>query len=285
VTAQTCNGDTHALDLRWSGGNNDSITIDHCWLHREAEIIWIGPSTSNLLIQHSQIDTSATTASEHADIMYTSAVTVTNFTFRYNRIFSSDNDGMLYETGSTINGLYFYGNLYYHNMGQIISFKTGMNISNVYIYNNVFQWDSAATFPSGNPWQSFFNWVSTPSSGACENNIFESMSGGCSGGLTIDYNAYSTDQGKGDSGTHSFTYTKGTQFANDPSTSNPSAADFHLTSAGMTSFGAKGISLSAPYNTDMDGNTCSASCSVGAYHATSSATGPTPPSGLAASVH
>ena len=284
VTAQTCNGDTHAFDIRWSAGTNDSITVDHCWLHRESEIIWIGPSTPNLTFQHTQIDTSATTASEHADLVYGSAVTITNLTFRYNRIFASDNDGMLFESGGTINGFYFYGNLFYHSMGQIIVFKTGMNVSNVYMYNNVFEWDPTAIFPSGNQWQSFIRFDSTPTSGAFENNVLEDLTAGGWGGMAADYNAYSSDIGKQDSGTHSFTYTKGTQFVNEPNGSNPSAADFHLTSAGMTSFGAKGINLSAPYNTDMDGNSCSASCSVGAYYATSSATAPAAPSRLAASV-
>jgi hypothetical protein len=236
------------LYIRYNAGTNDSITIDHCWLHRESEIIWIGPSTPNLTIQYSQVDTSATTGSEHADVLYASAVTITNLTFRYNRIFGSDNDGMLFETGGTLNGS-FYGNLYYRNMGQI-TFQDRYERINLYFYNNVFEWDPTATFPSGNRWQSFIRFDSSPSSGAFKNNVLESVTAGSWGGVIADYNAYSSDIGKQDSGSHSFTYLRGSQFLNVPDGSNPSAADFHLTASGVTSFGAKGISLSAPYNTD-----------------------------------
>jgi hypothetical protein len=285
VTAQSCSSDTHAFDIRWSAGTVSNITVDHSWLHREAEIIWIGPSVSNLTFQYTQIDTSATTADEHADILYGSAgITISNLTFRYCRIFNSDNDGMLFESSTTINGFYFYGNMYYHSMNEIFVFKSGQSISNLYFYNNVFEWDPNATFPSGNTWQSFFNWGATPTSGAVENNVFEDLPAGPWGGVTADYNAYSSDIGKQDSGTHSFTYVKGTQFVNEPDESNPSAADFHLISSGVTSFGGKGTTLSAPYNTDIDGNVCSTSCSVGAYQSTSNANTPAAPSGLTAAV-
>jgi hypothetical protein len=283
VVSQNCSSDTHALDLRnWSGAV-DSITIDHCWLHRESEIVWAGAGASNLTIQYSQLDTSATTNDEHADIMY-GAGTMTNFIFRYNRVFASDNDGMLFESGMHISGFYFYGNLYYWSMGPWITFKDSETLTNIYLYNNVFEYSSSFNPPSGNHWASYMDFVTAPSSGAAKNNVFEGGGAGSWGGMTADYNAYSSDVGKGDSGAHSFTYTKGTQFVNVPNGSNPSAADFHLTAAGVTTFGGNGATLSAPYNSDVDGNTCSSSCNVGAYQATSSTSTVSPPSGLTASV-
>jgi hypothetical protein len=282
VTSQSCTGTNDGYAMRNYYSTVDTMMFDHGWIHRWSEILW-SSNDLNSTIQYSQIDTSATTQAEHADILYTTGQT--NWTFRYNRVFASDNDGMLYESGGTYNGIYMYGNMYYFNMGQILVYKTGSNFSNVFIYNNVFEWDGSFSAPSGNNWRSFFNWGSTPSSGAVENNVFEGVTAGPWGGVTADYNAYSSDIGKQDSGTHSFTYTKGTQFVSEPDSSNPSAADFNLTSSGVTSFGGKGVSLSAPYNIDMAGNTCSASCNLGVYQAASSANAPAPPSGLTASVH
>jgi hypothetical protein len=285
VTSQNCTSDTHALDFRNFSGSADTIMVDHCWFHRESELLWLGGgNVSNLTIQYTQIDTSATTTDEHSDIMYI-AGKVTNLTFAYDRIYGSDNDGMLYESGGTYNGIYMYGNMYYYNMGQIIVFKSGSSFSNVYLYNNVFQWDGSFNAPSGNNWQSFFNWLSSPTNGAVENNVFEGVTGGAWGGMTADYNAYSSDIGKQDSGAHSFTYSKGTQFVNVPNSANPSAADFHLTAAGATAF-QKGVALGAPYNQDPDGNTRGSNGNwyIGAYQYGLQASAPQAPTGVTATV-
>jgi hypothetical protein len=288
VTAQNCTSDTHALDFRNFSGTGSFITIDHCWFHRESELLWLGAgNVNNIVIQYTQIDTSATTTDEHADIMYAGG-TITNLTFAYDRIFGSDNDGMLYESGGVYNGQYFYGNVFYSNMGQTLSYKGGSTFTNVYLYNNVFQWDGSYSFPSGQNDRSFLYWSqgSTPSSGAAENNVFEGVtnSGGW-GGMTVDYNAYSSDIGKQDSGTHSFVYTKAGQFVNEPNKSNPSAADFHLTATGATAF-QKGVALGSPYNKDPDGNTRGSDGNwyIGAYQYGTQASAPQAPTGVTATV-
>lgn len=257
----SCTGDTHAID---HGSNSvTNLTIDHTWLHRFAEIIrpyqW-----TNWVVQYSDLDTTRQTPDEHEDIVY--AANPSSGTMDNNVIWGSPNDGIFFDFGG--NSLTFYRNVYYNSGGAFITFKSGFTNGAVVMYNNTFSSDTTFgdfTCPSNCPW---IDWTGTPSSVAMENNIFDHVGFSGSPG-SGDYNFYSTDVGKGDSGTHSATYTSAfppsnTQFIN-ISTSNPITSNYELTSTGKTLFAA-GTTLGSPYNVDMNGNVAKVPWFVGAYN-------------------
>lgn len=246
----SCTGDTHAVD---HGSNSvTNLLLDHMWMHRFAEIIrpyqW-----TNWTVQYSDLDTTRQTPDEHEDVVY--AANPSSGTMAYNVIWGSPNDGIFFDFGG--NALTFYGNVYYHSGGAFITFKSGFTNGAVVMYNNTFSSDTTFgdfTCPSNCPW---IDWTGTPSSVAMENNIFDHVGFSGSPG-TGDYNFYSTDVGKGDSGANSATYTSAfppsnTQFVS-ISTSNPATSNYELTTAGKTLF-ATGTALSSPYNMDMNGLT------------------------------
>jgi hypothetical protein len=266
----SCTGDTHAVDHGVSATTN--LVIDHMWMHRFAEIVrpyqW-----TNYTIQYSDLDTTRETPDEHEDLVY--GANPSSGTMRYNVFWGSANDGIFFDEGG--NSLTFYGNVIYNSGGGLLVFKDGFANGAVIIYNNTFSSDESFgdfVCPSNCPW---IDTVGTPSSLVVKNNVFDHVVADGSFG-TADYNAYSTDIGKQDSGTHSFTYTSAfapsnTQFIT-TSTSNPIIANYRLTSTGATTFGA-GVSLSSPYNVDPDGNTRGGSgiWDVGAYQFSSGVTG------------
>jgi hypothetical protein len=247
----SCTGATHAVDHGLSSTTN--LLMDHMWMHQFAEIVrpyqW-----TNYTIQYSDLDTTRETPAEHEDIMY--AANPTSGTIRYNVIWGSPNDGLFFDQGG--NSLAFYGNVYYNSGGGMIIFDNdaGPNGS-LAMYNNTFSSDGSFgdyKCPSNCPW---IDWLTTFSSVVIENNIFDHVTYSGSPG-TGNYNAYSTDIGKQDSGANSFTYTSAFAPSNTlflvTSTSNPISANYRLASSGQTTF-AKGVTLPAPYNQDPDGNT------------------------------
>jgi hypothetical protein len=258
VLAENCGGGG-ASGFNVAPANNKvtNLLLDHDWIHQWGEAIrtcnW-----SNAIIQYTDIDTTHNDGMQHEDVMYNYAQT--NLTMRYNRIWNSPNDGIFFDFGGT-NGFYFYGNMFYDAGGEYIVFKPGYNNAvNVYIYNNVFESNGHGDYSHG--WLDFTGASST--SGAVQNNVFENVA--FAGTMpSPNYNAYSVSDYK-DKGAQSFVYSPATQFVNEPDPNVPAAADFHLTSAGKTTFG-KGIALPAPYNQNPDADTRGASGTwyIGAY--------------------
>lgn len=269
VTAGTCSAGADGFNIAPSVHAVSNIIVQYSWIHRFSELIrcalW-----SNSTIQYSQLDTTAQTPAEHEDVIF--SYDETNFTFRYNRVFLSPNDGIFFD--GNCSNCQFYGNAYWASGGALLTFFTGFSVTTT-IINNTFSSDHVNgdfLCPGNCPWMYF---QSTPSSGSIiKNNIFDHIVfSGSAGTGAIDYNAYSADSGKQDTGTHSFTYTSSytanTQFVN-VSPSTPSAGNYHLTTVGAgnglaTFQGKADTTVGSQFLTDMDGNVCSVNCNVGAF--------------------
>jgi len=240
VMAQSCSG-SGASGLNIAPGSNtvNYLLFDHGWIHQYGETIRTS-NWNNCTIQYSAISNTHNDGQQHEDIIF--SYPITNFTFRYNAIWGSPNDGMFFYGNETNTRIY--GNVYYHSGAALITFYEGFT-HNVYIYNNVFQNDG--TFGDYQPgWLDF----SGNMTGEIANNVWENVNkdGNCP---ICDHNAYNLS-GNNTGETGSFMYTPGTEFVSVVS-SNQTAANFRLTAAGATTFG-QGISLPAPYNVDPDGN-------------------------------
>jgi hypothetical protein len=264
-----------------SNANRTNMLFDHLSVHRTGEA-FRGCGWANSTIQYSLIYDTHNDGQQHEDLLYSNAP-YQNVTWRYNKIFMSPNDGIFFEGSTGAANWAFYGNMVYHSGGAIITFKTGSNYGPVFIYNNIFENDGKF----GDYQPGWIDFTGNMASGSqVINNIYENIDNkGTAPGA--DYNAYSTSVGKGDNGSHSFTYNPGTlgsstMFVNE-SPSNPVAADFHLTSSGLSTFGGKGKNLGAQYMKDADGNVCAstdASCNLGPYQSDEASSSPpsNPPS-------
>jgi hypothetical protein len=275
-------GASAGLNVAPSTNTVKSLLFDHGWIHRFSETIRAS-NWSNCTIQYSDIDTmrQANNGGDHEDIIF--SYDQTNFTFRYNTVWGSPNDGVFFY-GNEVN-TQIYGNVFYHSGGAILTFYQGFT-HNVYIYNNVFENDNQ--FGDYQPGYLYFISGSTMT-GAFENNVIENVNlSGSTGNMVVDYNAFNTTVGKQDSGAHSFTYTAGTLGLSvlfiSESPSNPLAANFRLTSKGATTL-QNGLSLPAPFNMDMDGNNRGGNANwyIGAF-AFGSSSAPQPPTGLSITV-
>jgi hypothetical protein len=278
VMSQSCGGGgASGLNVAPSTNQVNYLVFDHGWIHQFGELVRTS-NWNNSTIQYSNLSVTHNDGQQHEDVIYNYAQT--NFTMRYNNIWSSPNDGIFFDFGGT-NGFYFYGNIYHHSGGQLITFKSGYsNALNVYYYNNVFQNDG--TYGDYTPgWLDFSGATST--SGEIANNVYENMYN-VGTPPNANHNAYSIAADK-DSGTGTISYTPGGQFANEPNDSNPPAADFHLSAAGATTF-QNGKTLSSPYNMDPDGNTRGANGHwyIGAYQYVTGSL-PAPPTNLTATPH
>jgi len=254
VTAGTCTSNADGFNVASSSSNTvKNLLLDHLWIHRFAESIrtsnWSGGA-----IQYSEIDTTGSTPAEHEDLMY--SYPSTNMTWHHNIIWGSPNDGIFHEYGGAVN-LRFYDNIYYHSGAWTICFKNdGNTYGPVFIYNNLFENDG--TFGDYQP--SYMGdargGVNLAPGSEIANNIFYNSYNQYAPNDS-NHNAYSTGAG---SETGGVSYAPGKPlnsfkgFVNMDS-SNPAAADFHLTAAGQALFVGKGKNLGAPYNVDFDGNT------------------------------
>lgn len=273
VTAGNCGASANEDGLNIAPGSNkvNNLLVDHNWIHRWSESIrtcnW-----SNATIQYTDVDTEAQTPNEHEDVIF--SYDVVNFTFRYNRIHTSPNDGIFFDGNET--NSQFYGNIYYHSGASLFVFEAGYT-HNVYMYNNVFENDG--TYGDYQPAWLYFIGTMT---GEIANNVWYNVdqSGSCP---ICNHNAYSLGAPSGESG--SFSFSPGGQFVN-LSPNTPAAADFHLTSTGAGAFANKGKALSAPFNVDPDGNIRGADggWDIGAYEYKGSSGAPGAPTGLTGTV-
>lgn len=245
----SCTNPVHAI--QHGSATVANMVMDHLWLSGFAETIQLYQWT-NWMLQYSQVDTIGQTVNEHEDLIY--AANPSDGTIRYSTFFSSPNDGIFFDFGG--NSLTFYRNVMYHLGGAAITFKAGYTNGSFIAYNNTFSSDTTYgdfRCPSNCP-----NVITqgTPTTLVFKNNVFDHVGIDGGAGSTSNYNAFSTDIGKDDSGANSFTYTSAfppsnTQFIN-ISTSTPQASNYRLTSTGITAF-APGTNLGTPYNIDMDG--------------------------------
>jgi hypothetical protein len=152
-----------------------------------------------------------------------------------------------------------------HNDGVIGCFNS-QTCSNYLIYNNTF------SFPSNCGW----NVTGGPSTMTVENNIWYNCGAvGMTGGSnTIDYNSY-LNSGQSPVGSHDISSS---------SAPNPfvNLAGGNLSLASENADWDNRLSLSSPYNTDMNGATFTSD--RGAYQYDGSATQPQAPTGLTATV-
>jgi len=224
------------LNLRSFSVPTQNFVFDHGWIHRWNEAIRF-LDQNNPTIQYTDVDTVfGCNPNEHADTIYS---TGSNYTFRYNRVWNIDADGLFFDQGSP-GPVLIYGNVFWDNRGSILDIFNGGTNSGITLYNNVFADNGGGSF--------IYIQTALPG-GAFENNVFYSVGLNGSPPSTSDYNAWTGS--KGDSGTHSFVFTAGSQFVSFVASSS---ADFHLTSTGETTF-QNGLSLASPYNMDPDGNT------------------------------
>ena len=304
-TGTVCSGSTWGVNL--NQGQDNNTLIDHCWIHRFAEVI--RPyKTTGMTIQYSYIgeDVRVTTG-DHEDLIYASDP-VTNLTLIGNRWYSSGNDGIFMDNGG-MSGLVAYNNIFFHNGGWQISFgKTG-TCGPYQLYNNIFESDGTGSDGSGNEYS--YTWIGTggctiASGSAFANNIFYNTSPD-SGGLKSfeSYNAATpSNGGTPPSCTGCFQFSLASPISSFtgwvnmyPSGSTSATvvtADFHLTSSGQTLFKAKGTNLTSLCSTypglctDLDGNArpSSGSWTLGPYeYAGTQANAPGAPSNLAAIVN
>jgi len=259
VETATCGGSGASGVNLPNGGSG--FTYNNMYVHRWGETFrsanWSGVTIQNSYIADLHLD-----GPQHEDVIYDN-IGMQNFTFRWNKVWMSPNDGIFFDNGGQ-NGLYIYGNVMYHSGGALLTFPgRGTNPVNVFIYNNV--WENDGNFGDFQPGWLYFE---SPVSGAMENNVFENVYINTNGGAgstptPTDYNAYNTC-GDVDSGTHSFCYTSGTQFTN-INTTNPLLSVWTLTSAGGTTF-ANGVALGSPFNVDPNGVTRGTpTWTIGAY--------------------
>ena len=269
VESQNCGGSgASGLNVAPSSNRVSYLLFDHGWIHRYGESIRTS-NWSDCTIQYSNISDTHNDGQQHEDIVF--SYPITNFTMRYNKIWSSPNDGIFFYGNETNTRIY--GNVYYHSGAALLTFYAGFT-HNVYIYNNVFENDG--TFGDYQPGWLYFQGTMT---GEIANNIWVNVdsNGQCS---VCNHNAYTLGAGS-ESG--SFNFVASNQFVNE-SAGNPGAADFHLTATGVTAFANKGKALAAPFNVDPDGNTRGADggWDIGAYEAGKSTgpAAPAPPTGL-----
>lgn len=233
-----------------------NLLFDHVAVHRTGEA-FRGCGQNGTIVQYGLIYDTHNDGPQHEDILYSNPP-YQNVTWRYNKIFMSPNDGLFFEgtDPTAAQNFAFYGNSYYHSGGSLMSFKTETTgtYGPVFIYNNTFENDN--TFGDFQPgWLSFNNMAS---GSAVKNNVFENINSDAGAAPpNANGNAYSTAMDL-DSGANSFHYAPGTlgssvMFVNE-STGTPIAADFHLTTAGMTAF-QSGLTLTTPYNVDPNGIT------------------------------
>jgi len=297
----SCTGNTWGLNL--NQGQDNNTLVDHCWLHRFAEVI--RPyQTTGLTIQYSSIGEDVyVTNADHEDISYCGPP-CTNITLANSRFYSSGNDGFFFDYGGGTN-VVVYNNIFFHSGGNEFTTCKQSPCGPYYLYNNIFESDGTGSDGSGNEYS--WAWIgggTTLASGSqVVNNIFYNTSPD-SGGMTSSesYNAATLANGNSPpSCTGCFQYSLASPVRNFagwvdmyPSGATSTTivkADFHLTATGATLFQGKGQNLTSLCTTipglckDVDGNArpTSGGWTVGPYEYVSGT--PTQPSALTATPH
>jgi hypothetical protein len=200
----TCAGNTWGFNLNQGTGNTNFL-LDHVWIHRWAEVI--RPyQTTGLTIQYSYIGDSAFTPSDHNDCMYASDP-FSNFTFRYNRVYSCANQGLFFDNDGVVNAK-IYDNIFYHSQGTILGWPRCSSQSTcgpVYLFNNIFEDDG--TWGEGNTSTISANTQPLNASSLIQNNIFYAVTDNITSSL-FSFDASTTQNAIG-ACSNCFNYTQG----------------------------------------------------------------------------
>ena len=232
-----------AVNLR----RNHNFTMQHSYIHNIGEDVFsIADGGDNFLLEYSKtklapIDQSA---ASHGDLFEVQYGTMNNWTIRYN-FFEDPVGSYLFgaHDTATINGYNIYGNIIYfrtrdQNTGncQFGHLSAGGTVNNLKVYNNTITGIfGASCFAFYSPWLG--------TSPEARNNIWHE---------TVDsgYNfSFSSVSHSNNNLYNMVTQAGETNLTGDPFVSEISR-DFRLTART-----AAGISLPAPYNVDMFGNT------------------------------
>lgn len=270
------------------GGDIDSWTIDHCYLHDTGE--WSSPMltdrASNWLIQYTEFARNTSISSFHSE-GWSARGDSPNITFRYNRMVDINGSGEIVMlstgTGYNLSNWKIYGNYFWiKTPGQyigdgVIACMGSNTCSDVYIYNNTFANFQGTQSGNGINW--YYSDASSSNVNAYDNLWYNctnvSMSGSASGQITHDYNYFISDTGV-PSETHIETG------STDPFV-DLTNGDFHLTSETKD-----GKHFSSPYDVDPDGVKRGSDNNIwsrGAYQYAPNSSSPDPPSNLAVSAH
>ena len=206
--------------LSFGGGNN--ITVEYC------QFLNAGPGTS----------------SSHSDMIYIGGGG-SNWVFRYNYFYNSYSQAFFWSNGGGSAEVYIYGNVAIfgpNGNGRFIETYQDEKWGDFHIYNNTFAgWDTAVNFRG-----------STAVNSELKNNIFYHTNwaneSGWSGHIQSSHNGYSSKMPSGES--NSIVNTAD-PFV-DSSDRTVSAQNWQLVAGSWPT--GKGISLPAPYDKDMNGN-------------------------------
>ena len=300
VTGGTCTGNTWGItDNGYTNTTDTNTVIDHCWVHRFAEVLRFY-ETTNITVEYSYIgeDVTANTA-DHEDLVYLSNP-VNGMTMIGNTWYSSGNDGIFMDNGGATN-VVFVNNVFQHWGSWSLSFgKTG-TCGPYIVVNNTFANDGLGMGEGYTYGTIGTGGCTLNASSIWTNNIFYNTANVGNANAVLTYNAGTTANGGSWScGTGCFSYTRATPISSfngfvnfvpsgvgGGSTGSTIAvtADLHLSSAGITLFQGKGTNLTSQCGTypsfciDKDGNArpSSGAWDLGAYNA-SAATQAAPPS-------
>ena len=250
IGIQSCGSANNTFQVCWnvgdgasSGISNIKISYSYCSGPNNAVN---STKVSSLTFDHNRVDNQWSSSSNHGEVIATSSPSAWTLSNNY-----FDNCAgtacLSVIVGGAIDGFNIYGNIFNNNTtgnGAIAAADTGTVIKNTNIYNNTFtnssaklvflceSGDSACSTATNNNFENNLMWNS--SSVILQNN---------GSAITHDYNAFFSPVDTPPSEPHG-----------QISQSNPFVAsasgNYHLASATNA-----GLTLAAPYNQDMDGNT------------------------------
>jgi len=273
-SGQTCaqNADNRSVNLNyWTGSSyalQNNMTLQYMNLHGACTILWSAHS-NNLVIEHSRFaDTSDTTPGNpycHPNVIATQD---TSLVFRYNEVTTWEVEGIMScPSGACTFSAAIYGNVWHDPFpGYHRILEPQYNSNGPWLfYNNTIVNDDFECASNGANGGSF-----APGSQG-RNNLFIGDGFNKCGLPDDDYDAASGSTGE----THGQNSVPTNIFAN---YSAKNIAGYHL-SSGTTS----GANLGTPYNIDYDGNGRT-TWDRGAFEYNGSASGPSAPTGLMATV-
>jgi hypothetical protein len=241
-------GDVRGFNLTPKRGRMSNIVVSHCEVLNGCDAAMYLNLADNVLVEYCSFhgQDSKNPAQYHTNVIYCG--TITNSTFRYNRLYDIQVEGLFFNDPN-IQNIRIYRNLFYQgsipkNSGRALQF-TGKGNTNILVYNNTF-----VDLPTG---------IQLGSPGtytACEfkNNIVFGCTLNFGPGWASDYNLFS--------GPNSEPHSIG----NAPNPfSNSANFDYHLRPGSPAI--DKGLKLGPPYDVNFDGNAKASSSgrNIGAY--------------------
>lgn len=241
-------GDVRAFALTPKSGRMSNVTVSHCEALNGCDAAMYLTRADNALIEYCSFhgQDSKNPAQYHTNVIYCG--TITNSTFRYNRLYDIQVEGLFFNDPDNKN-IRIYRNLFYQgsvpkNSGRALQFTNTGN-TNILVYNNTFV-DLPVGIQLGSPGKF----------AACEfkNNIVFGCTLNLGSGWVSDYNLFS-----GPTSEHH-------SIGNAPNPFKNSASFDYRLKPGSPAID-RGLALGPPYDVDPDGNarTLSRGGAIGAY--------------------